>query len=55
MGNIDFNKELKNFLDSYGCLVQYPAKYKLKILSLCYLASKFEDGKNIQKRKSMNY
>jgi len=34
--------ELKNFIDGDGKLKQYPAKQRLKTLSLFYLASKFE-------------
>jgi len=37
--------ELKNFLDDSGKLKIYPAKRKQKILSLFYLASKFEKNK----------
>jgi len=37
--------ESKNFLDGEGRLKSYPAKRKFKILSLFYLASKFEKGK----------
>ena len=37
--------ELKNFLDEDGKLKAYPTKKKGKILSLFYLASKFEKGK----------
>ena len=33
-------QELRNFLDSEGRLTKYPAKLRLKILSLYYLASK---------------
>lgn len=34
--------ELKNFLDSEGRLIQYPAKRKMKLKALVYLADKFE-------------
>ena len=37
-----YTSELKNFLDVDGRLKQYPSKYKLKIMALFYLASKFE-------------
>ena len=33
-------QELRNFLDSEGRLTKYPAKLRLKILSLYYLSSK---------------
>ena len=45
MENQYFLNELKNFLDDKGRLKIYPAKQRFKILSLCYLASKFEKGK----------
>ena len=43
--------ELRNFLDGEGRLKSYPAKYKLKIISLFYLASKFEPGKNYTEKE----
>lgn len=45
--------ELKNFLDTDGKLKLYPAKRKQKILSLFYLASKFEKDK-IYTEKEVN-
>jgi hypothetical protein len=45
--------ELKNFLDESGRLKIYPAKRKQKILSLFYLASKFEKNK-IYSQKEVN-
>jgi len=47
-------KELKNFLDENGRLKQYPAKYKLKMLSLFYFASKLEQGRRY-KEKEINH
>ena len=38
----DIAKQLKPFLDENGKLRQYPKKRKPKMLSLYYLASKFE-------------
>ena len=37
--------QLKSFLDTEGKLIRYPPRYKQKMLSLFYLASKFESGK----------
>jgi len=51
MDYIDFKKELKNFLDRDGCLIQYPVKFKPKMLSLFYLASKFENGKKYTEKE----
>lgn len=53
MGNQYILDKLKNFLDDEGKLKIYPAKQKLKILSLFYLASKFEKGK-IYTEKEVN-
>lgn len=39
---MDIKKELKNFLDRDGRLIQYPSKIKHKNAALLYLASKFE-------------
>ncbi|MDR0469425.1 MAG: DUF2087 domain-containing protein [Peptococcaceae bacterium] len=44
-------KELKNFLDADGRLKGYPAKNRLKILSLFYLASKLEQGKRYPEKE----
>ncbi len=33
--------ELKNFLDEDGRLIQFPAKRKMKLVALAYLAGKF--------------
>lgn len=37
---------LKSFLDSDGKLKQFPAKRKMKIITLFYLAEKIEKGRN---------
>ena len=33
---------LKNFLDGNGVLTAFPAKRKMKLYALCYLAEKIE-------------
>lgn len=38
----EYKPLLKNFLDSEGKLKQFPAKRKMKIIALFYLASFFE-------------
>jgi len=43
--------ELRNFLDADGRLKSYPAKYKLKMLSLYYLASKLESGRRYTEKE----
>lgn len=42
MDSAILSSELQNFLDSEGRLTIYPAKQRYKILSLFYLASKFQ-------------
>ena len=37
--------KLKHFLDAQGRLISFPAKRKMKIVALFYLAEKFEAGK----------
>ena len=44
IADIDLMYELRNFLDEEGKLKKYPTKYKLKIFSLFYIASKLERG-----------
>lgn len=41
---MDLTLELRHYLDSKGRLKLYPSKKKYKILSLMFLASKFESG-----------
>jgi len=48
---IYLKKELRGFLDDDGRLHKYPAKYKRQILSLYYLASKFEVDKRYTERE----
>lgn len=42
---------LRNFLDINGKLTGFPAKRKMKIFALFYLAEKFEAGKNYTERE----
>lgn len=51
---MDYKLVLKNFLDEQGRLISYPAKKKMKIISLMYLAEKFEANK-IYTEKEVNY
>lgn len=41
----EYKPLLKNFLDGEGKLKQFPAKRKMKIIALFYLASFFETGR----------
>ena len=43
--------QLKSFLDADLRLIKYPAKRRKKILSLFYLASKFENGRDYTERE----
>jgi len=43
--------ELKNFLDGEDRLISYPSKLKLKIMSLFYLASKFDGDKEYAEKE----
>ena len=43
---MDFTRILRNFLDGSGKLTAFPAKRKMKIYCLFYLAQKFEPGKD---------
>lgn len=42
---MDFEQLLKNFLDDEKRLKAFPAKRKMKVYALFYLAGKFEEGK----------
>ena len=42
MDSTKLSSELQNFLDGEGRLTIYPAKQRYKVLSLFYLASKFQ-------------
>lgn len=46
-----FKSRLKNFLDGEGRLTGYPSKFKLKMMALFYLASKFEYGKRYSEKE----
>lgn len=46
----DINK-LKNFMNSEGQLTAYPAKRKMKIEALLFLAEKFEQGKQYTEKE----
>lgn len=41
---LQYDKELKSFLDESGKLTAYPVKYKKQIFAMFYLAEKFESG-----------
>ena len=43
--------ELKNFLDSEGRLTAWPAKRKMKLQALVWLAGKLEPGKTYMERE----
>lgn len=43
--------ELKNFLDGSGKLVQFPARRKMKLEALAYLAEKFEQGREYTEKE----
>lgn len=48
---MDFMLILKNFLDSDLRLKAFPAKRKMKIYALLYLAQKFETGKEYSEKE----
>ena len=48
---MDFMLILKNFLDSDLKLKAFPAKRKMKIYALLYLAEKFEAGKEYSEKE----
>lgn len=43
--------ELKNFLDAEGRLVQFPARRKMKLEALAYLAEKFEKDRKYTEKE----
>jgi len=51
MDSLVLKEQLRNFLSDDGILTRYPSKYKLKILSLFYLASKFESDKKYTEKE----
>lgn len=48
---MDFLTLLQNFLDKENRLTAFPAKRKMKLYALCYLAGKFETGKRYTERE----
>lgn len=48
---MDLKQILRNFMDTNGKLTGFPAKRKMKIFALFYLAEKFEAGKNYTERE----
>ena len=48
---MDLTHELRNFLDEDGRLKAYPAKRRMKLLALFYLASKFEPGRRYSEKQ----
>lgn len=48
---IDVKQTLRNFLDADGKLSAFPAKRKMKIYALFYLAEKFEAGRDYTERE----
>jgi len=48
---MEFERDLKPFLDSSGKLTAFPARRKKKILCLFYLAGKIEAGKDYTERE----
>jgi hypothetical protein len=46
-----FLRELRNFLDDTGRLKGYPGKFRLKIISLFYLAEKFEKNRQYTEKQ----
>ena len=51
MEKVFLREELKHFLDDRDRLIQYPAKYRLQVISLFYLAGKFEPGRKYTERE----
>ncbi len=48
---MDLTVQLKNFLDSQSRLTAFPAKQKMKLAALFYLAGKFEPGKSYTEKE----
>lgn len=48
---MDVMQTLRNFLDADGKLTAFPAKRKMKIYALFYLAEKFEAGRDYTERE----
>ena len=43
--------QIRHFLDDEGRLKSYPAKYKMQVFTLFYLASKFEHDKSYTEKE----
>jgi len=48
---MEWNEILRNFLDANGKLTAFPAKRKMKVYCLFYLAGKFEAGREYTERE----
>ena len=48
---MELEQILKHFLNEQGKLVAFPAKRKMKIYALCYLAQKIEGGRDYSERE----
>ena len=48
---MELNVILRNFLDANGKLTAFPAKRKMKVYCLFYLAGKFEAGREYTERE----
>ena len=48
---MEWNVILRNFLDAKGKLTAFPAKRKMKVYCLFYLAGKFEAGREYTERE----
>jgi len=48
---MEWNVILRNFLDANGKLTAFPAKRKMKVYCLFYLAGKFEAGREYTERE----
>jgi len=48
---MELEQILKHFLNEQGKLVAFPAKRKMKIYALCYMAQKFEGGRDYSERE----
>ena len=46
-----FKAKIKGFLDNEGRLKSYPAKHKMQVFALFYLASKFEQKKRYSEKE----
>ena len=51
MNTMDLEQILRNFLDENKRLTGFPAKRKMKVYALFYLAEKFERGRDYTERE----